>query len=121
MKDINKYNIKVGDYVETNQGGIGRVSTVVEYGFHWIIAKRNDNPNAADIGRTVYCEFSDVEKYYKRIGENDFSKNKDELKPIEHFNDLDVIDSIYDKINELINHVNTIQERFNEYDSTRTN
>lgn len=46
-------------------------------------------------------------------------KKENKFEPITKYNQNGII-TYTDKLNELINHINVIQERLNEYDSTRT-
>ena len=115
---MNKYNIKVGDYVETIDGGIGYVINVNCDSFEWMIVKSRETLSAMEAGEETIAGFSTVKKFYKRIGENDFTKKENKFEPINRFNSSKDYTEI--KINELIDHINAIQERLNEYDSTRT-
>lgn len=117
---MNKYNIKVGDYVETLDGGIGYVTSISNERFDWLITKSCKSESAMSPGGLTYGCFNEVEKYYARVGENDFTKKKNKFEPISEY-DWNGIVTYADKINELISHINKIQERLNEYDSARTN
>ena len=116
---MNKYNIKVGDYVETWDGGIGYVTNADLTEFYWFIVTPRSVPNATKAGEETIASFDAVKTYYKRIGKNDFTKKENKFEPITKYNQNGII-TYTDKLNELINHINVIQERLNEYDSTRT-
>ena len=117
---MNKYNIKVGDYVETWDGDIGVIEEVVINTFSYRIT--SPNSDNYDKGVIYWCPNDSIDSYkpFKRIGAYDFSKKENKFKPISEFNQNGII-TYADKINELIDHINAIQERLNEYDSTRTN
>ena len=116
---MNKYNIKVGDYVETIDDGIGYVTSVGYGDFKWMIVKPRNTPSAAGAGAETSASFDTIEIVYKRIGENEF-RGYEKFQPISKYNQNGLI-TYTDKINELIDHINAIQERLNEDDSTRTN
>ena len=117
---MDKYNIKVGDYVETIDNGIGYVTDVYNNSFKWMIVKPRSTSYAAKSGSVFIDSFDNVEDFYKRIGVNYFSKKKTEFKPINKYNQNGII-TYTDKLNELIDNINEIQERLNEYDNTRAN
>lgn len=112
---MNKYNIKVGDYVETWGGDIGVVEEVANYAFVYKITLSNSNNYIK--GMKYWCPNDSIGSFkpFKRVGANDFSKNKDELESIER---LDICyatgNELACKLNELIDHINAIQERLNE-------
>lgn len=119
---MNKYNIKVGDYVETWDGAIGYVVDVASNAFMFDVEidGRKIRHKTGQYCWYPYC-LIDTENVFKRIGANDFSKRKNEFKSIEKLDCFYDFEEIVCKINGLIDHINTIQERLNEYDSTRTN
>ncbi len=112
---MNKYNIKVGDYVETWGGDIGVVEEVANHAFVYKITLSNSNNYIK--GMRHWCPNDSISSFkpFKRVGANDFSKNKDELESIER---LDICyatgNELECKLNELIDHINAIQERLNE-------
>lgn len=116
---MNKEDINIGDYVETWDGGIGYGTSVHSDEFEWMIVVPRKNvkfPIKAGVITTGTYD----SKVYKRIGLRLFNKPTNMLEPIEPFVDLEINPSVRNKLNELINHINVIQERLNEYDSTRT-
>lgn len=120
---MNKYNIRVGDYVETLNGGIGYVTNATsnDFMFDIEIDGRKIKHKTGQYCWYPYC-LIDIENVFKRIGANDFSKKENKFKPIESLDGVCV--PTYElllKTNELIDHINAIQERLNEYDSARTN
>ena len=106
-----EYEFHVGDYVETKCGHIGYISKI------------NQLSNGHDIlyicytdGKTFPCDVvdKDVEHSFNRIGKYDFTK-KDvgKIEPI--FDDpADWEDSVVlNKINELVEAVNRLEEKVN--------
>lgn len=122
-ENMNKYNIKVGDYVEAWDGDIGVIEEVSSNSFVYKFTLVSNLNNYIKDMR-YWCPNDAVYfKPFKRIGTNDFSEKKSKLMPI---NKIDTTWNTKsnvqnEKINELIDHINAIQERLNEYDSTRTN
>ena len=127
---MNKYNIKVGDYVETWDGAIGYVSGLGPDFFCWYEAPYNSRPNIHSMHMNDLKNYKNIANKFKRIGLNDFGEKKSKLVPINKIDTTwdtksnvqkELIKYGYIKINELIDHINAIQERLNEYDGTRTN
>lgn len=118
---MNKYNIKVGDYVETWDGAIGYVTDTTSNGFSFDL-EIDGKKFKHKTGQYCWCSYYliDEKNVFKRIGTNDFTKKKNKFEPINKY-DWNGIITYADKINELIDHINAIQERLNEYDGTRTN
>lgn len=111
-----KYEFHVGDYVETKNGSIGRVSDA-EIWYSSVI--RDDVIRlSGNITRDVSCGFTpftlnialcDIPKYFNHIGQYDFTKINDKIKRLpKEYNDL------YSKINELVEAVNQLEEKVNE-------
>lgn len=103
-----KYKFHVGDYVETVDGFIGWVSYVDR---NYITMKSNEGIISGpwSIPKEQY--------HFNRIGQYDFTK-KDEgkIEFIDGVDTTDPIDSpfIIDKINELVEAVNRLEEKVNE-------
>lgn len=118
---MNKYNIKVGDYVETWDRAIGYVTDTTSNSFSFDLEIDGEKFKHRDGEYYWYPYYLiDKENVFKRIGANNFSKKEIEFKPISKYNSNGII-TYTDKLNELIDHINAIQERLSEYDSTRTN
>lgn len=120
---MNKYNIKVGDYIETWDGDIGVVEEVSNSAFTYNFTFVSNLNNCVKNIR-YWCPFDAIgsSKLFKRIGANDFSKKEEKFEQIKN---LDIYyatgNELAHKLNELIDHINAIQERLNKYDSERTN
>ena len=112
-----KYEFHVGDYVETKDGWIGYVSTFIHNfdGGNTIFVNYRD-------GRTQGYKFykDELLRYFNRIGQYDFTK-KDEGK-IEKIDvkkagsvftgrETAIIDTISNKINELVEAVNELRDK----------
>lgn len=98
-----KYEFHVGDYVEMADGLIGWVCQV----------KDDDCICVADKYVTGYYRIPEELKYFKRIGQYDFTK-KDKIEPLEYNGSPDWDDSLLlDKINELVEAVNRLEEKVN--------
>lgn len=112
---MNKYNIKVGDYVETWEGAIGVVEEVANHAFVYKITLSNSNNYIK--GMKYWCPNDSISSFkpFKRVGANDFSKKENKFEPIKN---LDICyatgNELARKLNELIDHINAIQERLNE-------
>lgn len=99
-----KYEFHVGDYVEMADGLVGWVCQV----------KDDDCICVADKYVTGYYRIPEELRYFKRIGQYDFTKKDEgEIEPI--FDDpADWEDSVVlDKINELVEAVNSIKKEIN--------
>lgn len=106
-----KYEFHAGDYVETKDGQIGYIITFIHShdGESNILVKYED-------GRTQGYKFHDEEphRFFNRIGQYDFTK-KDKIESLEYNGLPDWDDSLLlDKINELVNAVNRLEEKVNE-------
>ena len=98
-----KYEFHVGDYVEMADGLVGWVCQV----------KDDDCICVADKYVTGYYRIPEELKYFKRIGQYDFTK-KDKIEPLEYNGSPDWDDSLLlDKINELVEAVNRLEEKVN--------
>lgn len=104
-----KYEFHVGDYVETVGGFIGWVYKVRDDGYIWVTNKDTTSFNS--------CNYRMPEelKYFKRIGQYDFTKkDAGKIKPLEYNGSPDWDDSLLlDKINELVEAVNRLEEKVN--------
>lgn len=103
-----KYKFHVGDYVEMADGLVGWVCQV----------KDDDCICVADKYVTGYYRIPEELRYFNRIGQYDFTKNDDgKIKPFQVNTALTEYASIFalsDKINELVNAVNRLEEKINE-------
>lgn len=128
---MNEYDIKLGDYVETWDGDIEYVTAYCRSNMenrskeYEIVYKITHS----DSSRYVGAERRVMDNCIKRIGANDFSKKKSKFVPIDKLDTTwntksniqnELIKYGYIKLNELIEHINAIQERLIEDDSTRT-
>lgn len=111
-----KYEFHVGDYVETKDGKVGYIkdifpATKLEPTYLCCIMDSKDS-----VLYPIYsfdsCDSSYnmlLKKYFNRIGQYDFTKTNDKIKPLpKEYNDL------YSKINELVEAVNRLEEKVNE-------
>ena len=69
------YEFHVGDYVETKDGTIGYVSSVLATDDAWWMCTSDDHGYHAGQEYGIICG-SDLSHYYKRIGQYDFTKPK---------------------------------------------
>lgn len=69
------YEFHVGDYVETVDGTIGYVSSVLATDDAWWMCTNDDHGYHAGQEYGILCG-SDLSHYYNRIGQYDFSKPK---------------------------------------------
>lgn len=99
-----KYEFHVGDYVETVGGFIGWVCKVRDDDYIWVANK--------DVASYSYRMPEEL-KYFKRIGQYDFTKNnKNKIEPLIYNNTPDLDDSlILEKINELVEAVNELRDK----------
>lgn len=108
---MNKYNIKIGDYVETTDGGIGYVNYVNEDYFTATLVKNGNLCKVFDTCELFvqFCTLEDNNSIIKQIGADKFRKGqKPKLAYIEKIFGNET--PAYTKLNELIDHVNAIQE-----------
>lgn len=119
-----KYEFHVGDYVETNTGSIGFVSEIPEKGLiHWIPTKVSDNDTSLyDVGDSYCTPFPTFPLYnnFNRIGQYDFNKkaedkNDNKIEPLNSKHPTDYCNSklMWDKINELVEAVNRLEDKIN--------
>ena len=113
-----KYEFHVGDYVENNYGEVGYINSVKytksNKGVFYDIEIVYYN---ADIVGVFHGDQSLIQDYFKRIGQYDFTK-KDEgkIEPLICRQSTDYCHSklMWDKINELVESVNRLEEKANE-------
>lgn len=107
---MNKYNIQIGDYVETTDGAIGFVTEVKDAVFSVIFTKDGNNFKNSNGCAQMFSisALSEKENPFKQVGIYQFDKiSLIDKFPTSNFN----INSIAIKLNELIDHVNAIQEK----------
>jgi hypothetical protein len=110
-----KYEIHVGDYVETNDRRVGYITeTGFTYMPYFIWVTKGGEPYYEEISSENIDEWGFIlKKTFKRIGQYDFTKP--EVKKIEHFeynypcSEL----RLTAKINELVDAVNELREKLN--------
>ena len=124
-----KYEFHVRDYVETKTGTIGYVSEVPEKGLaNWIptkLSNKDIHEEVYIVGDSYCIPFPVFSVYnnFSRIGQYTFTK-KDEGK-IEKIDikktgcmfmgrEVVIFDAISNKINELVEAVNRLEEKVNE-------
>lgn len=118
-----KYEFHVGDYVETKTGTVGYVSntTYVEGEYPcWMPTKLSSvdiRDDLYSLNNSYFIIDEDVERRFDRIGQYDFTK-KDEgkIEPFQVNTALTEYASIFalsDKINELVDAVNSIRKEIN--------
>lgn len=103
-----KYEFHVGDYVETINGFVGWIYRIRDDGYIWVTNK--------DIASCSY-HIPEELKSFNRIGQYDFTK-KDEgkIEPLigKQANDYCDNELMWNKINELVEVVNQLEEKVNE-------
>lgn len=125
-----KYEFHVGDYVETIGGFVGRVYKVGDDGYIWVT---NKGIAPCSFWSSYSYRMPEELKYFKRIGQYDFTK-KDEgkIEPLceeytksfplcttttaengLEWRNID-IGAVGEKINELVEAVNRLEEKVNE-------
>lgn len=111
------YEFNVGDYVETVDGTIGYISSVLATGDAWWMCISDHNGYYAGTEYSIFCNMN-LSCYYKRIGKYDFIKP--ELKQIEkltyaesYINGYQILTGrkLIDKINELVDAINELMEK----------
>lgn len=103
-----KYEFHVGDYVETIGGFVGWIYRTRDDGYIWVANK--------DVASCSY-HIPEELKSFNRIGQYDFTK-KDEgkIEPLigKQANDYCDNELMWNKINELAEAVNRLEEKVNE-------
>ena len=99
------YEFHVGDYVKTIGGFVGWISNIKDNNYI-VITDENNN--------SCGYHLPPEEKFFLRIGAYDFTKK--EKKKIEMIDGVDIDDPedrcfIIDKINELVDAVNTLMDK----------
>ena len=119
-----KYEFHVGDYIESFDGSVGYL-TKVEAWYSGTVGNdvvhlQGSTTFDASCGFTPFTitiPLSDISKYFNRIGQYDFTK-KDEgkIEPLICKQSTDYCHSklMWDKINELVESVNRLEEKVNE-------
>ena len=119
-----KYEFHAGDYIECRNGSIGYL-TKEETWYSGTVGNdvvhlQGNTTFDASCGFTPFTitiPLSDISKYFNRIGQYDFTK-KDEgkIEPLICKQSTDYFHSklMWDKINELVESVNRLEEKVNE-------
>ena len=118
-----KYEFHVGDYIESFDGSVGYL-TKVETWYSGTVGNdvvhlQGSTTFDASCGFTPFTitiPLSDISKYFKRIGQYDFTKKNDgEIEPLdEKYIKSFTLGVIGRKINELVDAVNRLEEKVNE-------
>lgn len=109
-----KYKFHVGDYVELKDGRYGYIAEILcsTFQFHLI----GLNPKLIIMQYPLYDSYCLYSNNFNRIGQYDFTK-KDEgkIEPLicKQSNDYFHSKLIWDKINELVEAVNRLEEKVN--------
>lgn len=111
-KNIMKYDIKIGDYVETIDGIIGYVNRICEEDIYWIVTNNNNVSGACAIGEESGIGLGEMEHWYKRIGKYEFNPTLNVIEPLEdrgtaymNYNTVELY-RVYNKVNEIIKYIN---------------
>ena len=113
-KNTMKYDIKIGDYVETVDGIIGYVNRITDNNFYWIVTNRNNIPDSCEIGEETWGGLNEIEHCYIRVGQYDFRPTETEQNVIEPLEDRgtkyistnEELNMLYNKVNEIIKYIN---------------
>lgn len=108
---MNKYNIQIGDYVETTDGAIGYVNRVGAESFSATLVQNRSLCKVFSACELFvqFCTLEDNNSIIKQIGADKFHKGqKPKLTYIEKI--VGDESPVCAKLNELIDHVNAIQE-----------
>ena len=109
-----KYEFHVGDYVETKNGAKGYIISVEG---PWWRCTEGKNKYCKDFDYIVASIEEDiVVKFYSRIGQYDFTKkNEGKIEPLIGKSPTDYCNSglMWDKINELVEAINRLEEKVN--------
>ena len=120
-----KYEFHVGDYIESFDGSVGYL-TKVETWYSGTVGNdvvhlQGSTTFDASCGFTPFTitiPLSDISKYFNRIGQYDFTKiEKIDVKKAGSVftrRETAIIDTISNKINELVEAVNQLEEEINE-------
>lgn len=108
------YEFHVGDYVETVDGIIGYISSVLATGDAWWTCVSDYNGYQAGQEYGIMHN-GDFPRRYNRIGQYDFTKSKKiERVPSSGWGMGVSGDNLIDKINELVDAVNKLKKRNKE-------
>lgn len=114
-KNTMKYDIKIGDYVETFDGIMGYVNRIDDDKFYWIVTNRNNIQDSCEVGDETWGEFYEIELCYIRVGQYDFRPTETEQNVIEPLEDRGTeymnystaeLYRVYNKVNEIIKLIN---------------
>ena len=108
-----KYEFHVGDYVETKDGWIGYVNEVYSTDNSLDIVWTSGN---GIIGKIVHADWELLYGELARIGQYDFTKkDKGKIEPLigKQANDYCNNELMWNKINEIIEAVNRLEEKVN--------
>ena len=120
-----KYEFHAGDYIESFDGSVGYL-TKVETWYSGTVGNdvvhlQGSTTFDASCGFTPFTitiPLSDISKYFNRIGQYDFTKiEKIDVKKAGSVftrRETAIIDTISNKINELVEAVNQLEEEINE-------
>ena len=109
------YEFHVGDYVETYSGAVGYIISIEDDAFTWV------NHTPIRDGNNVYSNveqrnfYNSVKDLFARVGAYDFTKK--EKKKIENLTKPQwsmPVEDLIDKINELVDAVNTLMNKEDE-------
>ena len=119
-----KYEFHAGDYIESFDGSVGYLTKVE----NWysgtvgndVVHLQGSTTFDASCGFTPFTltiPLSDISKYFNRIGQYDFTKTEkiDVKKAGSVFTrrETAIIDTISNKINELVEAINQLEEKVN--------
>lgn len=114
-KNTMKYDIKVGDYVETIDGIMGYVNRIDEHNIYWIVTNRNNLKDACDIGTETHTPINEIGFWSRRVGKYDFctkETKKNVIEPLEgrgtaymNYSTAELY-RVYNKVNEIIKLIN---------------
>jgi hypothetical protein len=114
-KNTMKYDIKIGDYVETIAGIMGYVNRIDEHNIYWIVTNRNNLDDACDIGTETHTPIDEIEFWSRRVGKYDFRPTETKKNVIEPLEDRGTaymnystaeLYRVYNKVNEIIKLIN---------------
>jgi hypothetical protein len=112
-----KYEFHVGDYVETKTGTIGYVSKVPEKGCPFWTTTKLSNYDIDNNRYTVEVPYRIFSfERFNRIGQYDFiKKDEGKIEPLigKQANDYCNNELMWNKINEIIEAVNRLEEKVN--------
>lgn len=107
------YEFHVGDYVETVDGTIGYISSVLATGDAWWVCVSDGYGYYAGQEYSIFCNMN-LSCYYKRIGKYDFTKSKEIERAPSSGWCTGVSGDLINKINELVDSVNELMKNNNK-------